>query len=65
MKVTGGCKYVITAESSEKGTILRYIHPDSILIEGVLIRIEALQRVIVSGVVTIHRRIVLVAEYNP
>jgi hypothetical protein len=65
MKVTRQCKSTATVEHKMERTISWDVHPDSIIVEGVLVRIEALQRMLISRIIAIHRGIVLVAEDNP
>lgn len=43
-------------------TIFGNVHPDGIVVKGVFVGVEALERVLVARVVAVHRGIVLVAE---
>jgi hypothetical protein len=65
MKVTRQCESTTTVETKKEHTISWDVHPDGIIVEGVLVRIEALQGMLIPRVIAIHRGIVLVAEDNP
>jgi hypothetical protein len=43
MKVTRQCESTTTVEYKKEHTISWDVHPDSVIVEGVLVRIEALQ----------------------
>lgn len=43
-------------------TLLRDVEPDGLVVKGVLVCVEAFQRVFVCGVFAVHRGIVLVTE---
>jgi hypothetical protein len=46
----------------KKPTLLRNIHPDSVLVECVFIGVESFECVFVSRIFTVHGGIVLVTE---
>lgn len=65
MKVTTWYERTTTTKCEEVQTVPWDVHPDSIVVESVLVRIEPLQRMLVSRVIAIHRGIVLMTEHNP
>lgn len=50
---------------SKELTVSRDIHPDSVLVKCVLVRVETLQRVLISRVIAVHGSVVLVPEDYP